>query len=351
MAKLSVPWQACPMKRFVRASLPVTFRGLATGLLLAFASPAAANTCGGTDLLPGLPADQRAALDQALADMPYASGNHWRAEKEGSVIDVIGTLHLYDARMDPVAERLRPLIAAADTVYLEATEKEIAEVKDAMARDPSLMVTTGPTLPERLSPEDWQTLSDAMSDRGIPPFMVSKFRPWYVTMLLGIPPCAMADNIEGGKGLDHLIGEMAKAEGTPTAALEPFDTVFRIFSTLTPEDEIDMIRLSLAQAGQAEDMFATTVGSYFSENHGALWVFGKIVTLAEAKDPEATRADFERMEKAILTDRNRAWAGVLRDVAPGKTLVVAVGAAHLGGPEGLLALLAADGYTLTRTPF
>lgn len=324
---------------------------LAAGLLLALAGPAAADSCQGRDLLPTLAPDQRATLDRALAESPFASGNHWRAEKAGSSIDVIGTLHLYDPRMEPVAARLRPLIAAADEVWQEATDREIAQVKDAMARDPSLMVTTGPTLPERLAPDEWQALSAEMSDRGIPPFMVSKFRPWYVTMLLGIPACAMADSLEGPTGLDQIIGRMATEEGTPTRALEPFDTVFRIFSTLTPEEEIDMVRLSLAQSDDAEDTFATMVESYFAENHRALWEFSRLSTLARAEDPARTAQDFARMESALLTGRNRDWAGVLRVAAPGKRLVVAVGAAHLGGKDGLLDLLEADGYSLVRAPF
>lgn len=348
MAKSPRPWQA----RAIMTRHILSFAlALAASLLPAFASPATAASCGGRDLLPALAADQRAALDQAVAASPYASGNHWRAEKAGSTIDVIGTLHLYDPRMDAIAARLRPLIAAADEVWLEATDAEIARIKDAMARDPALLVTTGPTLPERLSPDEWQALSAEMSDRGIPPFMVSKFRPWYVTVLLGIPACAMADSLEGPSGLDHLISGMAKAEGTPTRALEPYDTVFRIFSTLTPEEEIDMIRLSLAQTTDAEDTFATMIESYFAENHRTLWEFSRLSALARTEDPARTAQDFARMETALLTGRNRAWAGVLGKAAPGKRLVVAVGAAHLGGSDGLLDLLEADGYSLTRAPF
>ena len=323
---------------------------IAAGLWLG-ASPAGANGCGGRNLLPDLPADQRALIDQAVAASPFAAGNHWRAEKPGSVIDVIGTLHLFDPRMDAIATRLTPLITAADLVFLEATDKEITALKRATASDPTLLVSTGPTLPERLSPEDWRLLSAEMSDRGIPPFMASKFRPWYVSMLLGVPPCAMPDMAAGAQGLDHLVGEIAKAADVPQQALEPYDTVFRIFADMTPEEEIEMIRLSLPQADKAEDTFATMQASYFSENHRELWEFSRISSLAEAQDPEKTAADFTRMETALLTERNQNWLAVIKDAAPGKSLVVAVGAAHLGGQTGLLNLLAQDGYSLTRAGF
>ncbi|MGB3320484.1 MAG: TraB/GumN family protein, partial [Sphingopyxis granuli] len=53
--------------------------------------------------------------------------------------------------------------------------------------------------------------------------------------------------------------------------------------------------------------------------------------------------------KAILTDRNRRWsAWVKRRMDRPGTLLVAVGAGHLIGPEGVPALLEADGLTVTR---
>jgi uncharacterized protein len=54
------------------------------------------------------------------------------------------------------------------------------------------------------------------------------------------------------------------------------------------------------------------------------------------------------MEKALLTGRNRAWMKVILPAAAGHQIVVAAGAAHLSGPDGVLTLLAADGWRMTR---
>jgi hypothetical protein len=53
--------------------------------------------------------------------------------------------------------------------------------------------------------------------------------------------------------------------------------------------------------------------------------------------------------KRMLVDRNRAWVPKIDQLLArnGRSLVV-VGAAHLVGPDGLLALLRAKGYTIDQ---
>ena len=104
------------------------------------------------------------------------------------------------------------MIDAAALVLVEAGPEEEAALKAAMARDPSLMfTTTGPTLPERMAESDWQRLSGAMSDRGIPPFLAAKFRPWYAAMMLAMSPCAIGAATNGEEGLDAAVRDRAQA--------------------------------------------------------------------------------------------------------------------------------------------
>jgi hypothetical protein len=324
-------------------------------LTLWLAVPAAAQTgtpaaCAGRDLIAAMTPAERAPLDAAVAGDPYATGNWWRATLDDSVIDIVGTFHIDDPRHIPVADRLRPVVAAADGVWLEATEAEMKALQADIARDPGLVIITdGPTLPELLSPEDWQTLSEQVAARGIPPFMASKFRPWYLMAILGLPPCAVAAAATAPKGLDQRIMDLAAAADVPTYALEPHDTVFKIFDIMSAAEQLDMVRTMLPMADQAEDMFATLTGAYFRGEHRLIWEFTRAAMFATPGiDRAKAEADFAQMEEVLLNARNRGWIDVILPAAEGRRIVVAAGAAHLSGPEGLLPLLAAAGYKLTR---
>ena len=59
---------------------------------------------------------------------------------------------------------------------------------------------------------------------------------------------------------------------------------------------------------------------------------------------EGMREDYPALARALLADRNRAWVPQLEALSTTGTLFVAVGAGHLSGPEGLIALLRERGW-------
>lgn len=340
--------------RAVRGTLALA----AIALALLSAGPARAD-CVGRDLLAELPPIQAAALDAALTDQPFPRGNRWRATRKHAAIELVGTLHLDDPRMDGVMDRLGPVVDRASLVLLEATDAEMKALQEAMARRPELMFLQEGSLIDLLGDRDWADLAPKMEARGIPGFMAAKLQPWFVTMMLSLPACAIDTGKPGGAaddGLDRRVMDRAAAAGVEMRALEPYDTLFTIFNGFSRDEQLDMIRITLPLADQAEDMYATTVESYFSEEHRRLWEYSRLVNLTlpgQSRDKAA--ADFARAEQALLTDRNHAWMDVITGAAAGSSIdapvVVAVGAAHLSGPDGLLKLLADAGWTLERQPF
>ena len=56
-----------------------------------------------------------------LHDTPYPTGNHWIATKDDRRLNIIGTMHISDPRMDAVTEQLAPVIQSADVLLVEAT--------------------------------------------------------------------------------------------------------------------------------------------------------------------------------------------------------------------------------------
>jgi hypothetical protein len=98
---------------------------------------------------------------------------------------------------------------------------------------------------------------------------------------------------------------------------------------------------SLRRLYQVEELMRG-VRSGFAEYHD-------LVDLYRTQDVEALHdasAKEGKLYQLLVLARNEAWLGKLRKLIHSQPTFVAVGAAHLGGPKGLIQLLAGQGYTV-----
>ncbi|MGJ8603356.1 MAG: TraB/GumN family protein [Marivita sp.] len=328
------------------------FVRLVSVLCLVLLAPAAFAACAGSDLRATLSDQEQVRLQDVVQDAPFPEGNHWRATRGDSTLHLIGTMHLSDPRLDGPVERLRDTIESADLLLLEMTDEDKAALQQSLTSDPSLLMMPDTTLPEILSEEDWAKMSDALTARGMPPFMAARFQPWYVSVILAVPPCAAAPDLAAG-GMDARLEAIARTADVPRAALEDVSTIFAAFADQPRDTQIDMMLSALVDPTTSEDLFATLLASYFDENHAEGWAVSALLAERYSPiDPSAAAAIFATMEQELLIDRNRAWIPVLLAAAQEHDLVVAAfGAAHLPGTDGVLALLQDEGFALERLSF
>ena len=57
---------------------------------------------------------------------------------------------------------------------------------------------------------------------------------------------------------------------------------------------------------------------------------------------------YEEFEDLLITRRNQAWMGPILRAASSGSVLVAAGALHLPGENGLLRLLEKEGFAITR---
>jgi hypothetical protein len=63
-----------------------------------------------------------------------------------------------------------------------------------------------------------------------------------------------------------------------------------------------------------------------------------------------SEAEIDRMDQRLVYDRNTDWIPKLEKIMAGGGAFIAVGADHLTGARGVIALLRARGWTTTRLP-
>ncbi len=307
--------------------------------------------CEGSDLRPGLSPDVKSELQQAVADIPFPEGNHWIATKGDTVLHIVGTLHANDPRMDAVVERLTPTLRDADAFYFEVTREEMDAFEQDLAKDMSpVMITTGPSLIDLMSEEDWSALSQGLAERGIPGWMAAKMRPWFLSMMLGVPPCMMQDP-SANHGMDARLDQLADELGTPKHSLEQIADLMSMFDNHPIEKQVQSLVRMAGAMGGSEDQLATMANAYLEEKHVEIIQLARLQGLEESGlSPEIFDEEWNDFEQKLLVERNGNWMQKILDIED-QTAVIAVGAGHLGGDQGLLNQLQQADYTLTRAPF
>lgn len=323
--------------------------------LIAFSSSAFAD-CTDPNLYDTFPTQDRTALEAAASSVPFSEGLLWRAEKDGVVSHLIGTFHVHLPEHAVMVTRLQGLSPQPETVFLELTSEDQVNFQRHLLQNPgTYLIETGPSLIDRLGPELWDRVATQLKDRGMPPFMAARYQPWFLGMTLMLPPCAYETVKAGKKGLDYQIADMAKAANLPIKSLDTIDNLIAILATDSLEEQLEDLRwgLSLSDDLSSPDLIGTVIGMYLDETIQLIWEFNEAEmaknTLGD-KDAERLATLLKQAEGELIDARNSAWVDTLKTALTDMPSLVAVGALHLPGENGVLALLQNAGFTITRVP-
>jgi len=313
-------------------------RAALTALTTLAALPAAA-LCSGESYLSQLDRSTQAEIAASVDATPYSDGLLWTLTRGADTLTVVGTMHVYDERLDAIRDKVAPVLKSADLLMVEATADEEAEMQQALIANPDL-----------LGAKDWAKVQKAAEERGLPSFLVSKFQPWYLSLSLGVPACAMGELAAGKRGLDHMLSAVAEDTRVPMQALEGWEVLIEVLTDGDMDDQIDMLKLGLLSSDAQSALFIAMLDAYFSEQIAIVWEVSEVAARElSGLSAEDAAAQMDETQELLLDKRNRNWVPVIEAAtARNDDIVIAVGAAHLPGTAGLLALLEAEGWTLTR---
>lgn len=257
----------------------------------------------------------------------------WQLEgPNGERAWLFGTIH---ALPDPVEWRTPKITAAltaSDRLVLEVAavgdDAEIGKVFARLAQRPGLA-----PLAMRLPPEDRGELRTDMADAGLAPGALDGLETWAAALALQ-QAVAAREGIDSANGIDRAL---VRGWTMPVEEFEGAAAQLAIFDRLAEDDQRALLLAVLrgSDAGEEADRLAHAWA------RGDMALIGKEVEGDFLSDPE--------LREALLVGRNRAWVEMLvTSLKRGARPFVAVGAAHLAGPEGLPALLSAKGYKVTR---
>jgi uncharacterized protein YbaP (TraB family) len=304
--------------------------------------------CRGTDMLAELQTRSPDAYKAVIEESRQTSNTEavlWKIEKPGVVPSyLLGTMHLSDPRISRLSARQQDLIAHSKSVALEVADLSEKAVGDAMLKAGHLLVyTDGRTLNSQLSDEEFKVVQRIVKQAGMPEQSSALIKPWLVSMLLATSACERKQVESGAKVLDLQVALEAQKNGLTVKGLETIEQQLKSLASIADDQQIEMLKVGLKYADRTDDLMESIVQMYLRRDIGAAMPF----QLALAAESGVPASAFDGFKTALLSDRNVRMRDAAEPLLQDGSAFIAVGALHLVGPTGLVALLRERGYTVT----
>ena len=283
-------------------------------------------------------------IDEAGA-LANSEAVFWKIEKDGVAPSyLLGTMHLTDPRIAPLSEKVKTAIATSKLVTLEVADLSDAAMQAALTSVPGRLVyTDGSTLQQKLTADEFAQVKTVVGKGGMPGEIAGLLRPWIVNLFLAMSDCERQQISAGAPVLDKNVEQEAKKKGITVAGFETVEAQLNAMSSVPEDQQIAMLKVGLKYADRTNDLIETLVQMYLKRQIGAAMPF----QIALAEELGTPPSAFEGFKKLVLLDRNaRMRDGALPMLAAGNAFI-AVGALHLTGSQGLVALIREAGYRVT----
>jgi uncharacterized protein YbaP (TraB family) len=252
----------------------------------------------------------------------------------GNVLYLAGSIHALKSTDYPLPSAYNRAFDASDRLVCEVDPKALDKSSKGLLKAGEY--PKGDSLKNHVDPRTYDYLRRLFKLMELPETKFARYRPWFLSLMLQAPASyGMSETL----GVEEFLMRRAQANAKPVLGLESAREHADIFLGLTDRQSEAMLLIMFIPAerdsGSAGDALADA------------WRRGDVDT--DTRIFMDGFRDFPSLADRLLTNRNRQWIpkieGYLRS---GKTYLVVAGAAHMGGPNGVLALLRARGYRIEQ---
>lgn len=263
---------------------------------------------------------------------PVAHTLLWRISGKGITRPsyLYGTMHVLCADDVVLSDSLKAVIAHCDEVYFEINLSDMAGMLSSMKY---MRMNDSKRLSDLLKPDDYAKVKDYFSKHAsmLPFGMLERFKPMLISGLIeqqGMD-CQTAD------GMELMIMKEGRPYHKPVRGLETAEFQAGLFDSIPYELQAKELVNYIDSADENSKMMRDLVQLYKNQDLDG-------IDKLSQKDDNGINGYMDM----LLYNRNRKWAKELDSLLTKRSLLIAVGAAHLPGTDGVIELLRKEGYTV-----
>jgi hypothetical protein len=244
---------------------------------------------------------------------------------------LFGTIHLISKKDFFLSKPVQVAFKNCKTLALEVDLNMDKNTKREVGK--SAILPSGRTLKDYCNPEDLAIINSFMKDTvkisGLKIKIYSRLKPIYLQSIL------LKEQLKGDKSYEESFAKKAKKNNMNQVGLEAINLQMKILDTISIESQVKDLVSSIKEGKASIRIFNEMIQIYKTQN------IEKLHQLTISEDNGI--ANFEDI---FLNNRNQSWIPVIENLITKQATFIAVGAAHLGGQNGVINLLKLKGYTI-----
>jgi len=253
-----------------------------------------------------------------------------------------GTIHLIPKNEFEFPPAAREGLDNVRRVTFEIDMKEMTNFRTQIGLMTKAFMAGGKTLKDLLPAEDYSFVKGKMSEKGLPGGMFERMKPMFLSTLFSTDDDGGLTTNSRMTSVEMELYRMARRRKLESAGLETAAYQMAIFDSIPYEAQAKMLVESLRSAEGAEggeDELAQMLKMYREQDINAM---EKMIG-----DSEYGMGNYDDI---LLKNRNRNWIPIMGRMMREAPTLFAVGAGHLGGESGVVALLRKEGYKVEVAP-
>jgi uncharacterized protein len=277
------------------------------------------------------------ALLAPLAEAAPARNFIWKATGKQGVIYLVGSVHLLTKDFYPLSPALETAYQESDLLLEEVELGDLQEPASQLQMLSRGMLPSEQSLDRLVSPATFAAVTKRFGDIGMPIEPIKRFKPWLAALTLMAIEWQKA-GFDANLGLDKHFYDRAKADGKSIEGLETVEYQLSRFDEMSSELQDRLLAETLKGLDTEQANMTRLVESWRAGDAPAI---ERIVLKDLKQEPQ--------LYQRLLVERNKNWLPKLEALFARKGhAFVVVGAAHLVGPDGLISMLKAKGYTVEQ---
>ncbi len=261
----------------------------------------------------------------------------WKIEERDALIYLLGSIHVAAKDLYPLDRRIEDAFKACDTLVVEinVNDADQSAVQEAFLAKGTY--SHGQTLRENISEETFKEAKKKIEDFGLDIDRMSNYKPWFLGFNIAVLELSKL-GFDFDQGIDqHFLNE---AQGSKQILdLETVDYQLSLFDGLTDQQQ----ELFLVSALVEADILEKEIDSMFRA-----WKRGDVTAMTSILEKGLKEHPvLFPIYNILFYKRNEEMASKIEELLmAGGNYFVVVGAGHLVGKKGILAILEKKGYSV-----